>query len=191
MWIGVSHIETISFWVLEGATTDIILGRPWLQHHQPNINWTKGEVLRWGKRCLKDYIKNQKQGRNRSEDIPVGSIITEKLESSLAPSIPDEYQTFQDVFSHQFTAQLPPHRPGDCAIELLPRAVMPKGRIYPLPIPEQKAMDDYISEAFDQQYICPSISPAASSFFFVGKKDGGLRPCIDYRTLNLHTKKFV
>ena len=27
-------------------------------------------------------------------------------------------------------------------------------------------------------------SPALSSFFFVGKKNGGLRPCIDYRSLN-------
>ncbi len=30
----------------------------------------------------------------------------------------------------------------------------------------------------------PSSSPAASSFFFMGKKDRGLQPCIDYRTLN-------
>ncbi len=29
----------------------------------------------------------------------------------------------------------------------------------------------------------------ASSFFFVGKKDGGLWPCIDHRTLNDHTVK--
>ncbi len=37
---------------------------------------------------------------------------------------------------------------------------------------------------FNQGYIRPSSLPAASSFFFVGKKDGGLRPCIDYRALN-------
>lgn len=30
------------------------------------------------------------------------------------------------------------------------------------------------------RYFQPSTSPAAFSFFFVGKKDGGLRPCIDY-----------
>ncbi len=35
-----------------------------------------------------------------------------------------------------------------------------------------------------------STSPAASSFFFVAKKDGGLRPCIDYRALNKITVKF-
>ncbi|KAL0183036.1 hypothetical protein M9458_022411, partial [Cirrhinus mrigala] len=35
-----------------------------------------------------------------------------------------------------------------------------------------------------QGFIQPSTSPAALSFFFVGKKDGGLRPCIDNRQLN-------
>ncbi len=55
-------------------------------------------------------------------------------------------------------------------------------------------MDEYIEEAFQQGYIRPSTSPAASSFFFVAKKDGGLRPCIgpciDYRSLNNITMKF-
>ncbi len=68
-------------------------------------------------------------------------------------------------------------------------SLLPKGRVYPLSIPERKAMEDYIKEALQQQFICPSTSPAPSSFFFVGKKDGGLRPCIDYRTLNDHTVK--
>ncbi|XP_029114156.1 uncharacterized protein lrfn4b, partial [Scleropages formosus] len=32
--------------------------------------------------------------------------------------------------------------------------------------------------------IRPSTSPASAGFFFIEKKDGGLRPCIDYRGLN-------
>lgn len=51
-------------------------------------------------------------------------------------------------------------------------------------------MEEYIQEALKQGYIHPSTSPAASSFFFVAKKDGGLRPCIDYRALNKITVKF-
>ncbi len=43
-------------------------------------------------------------------------------------------------------------------------------------------MDDYIQEARRQVFIQPSTSPAASSCCFVGKKDGGLRPCIDYNS---------
>ncbi len=85
--------------------------------------------------------------------------------------------------------RLPPHRPWDCAIDLLPGAKLPKGRVYPLSIPERKAMEEYIREALQQQFISPSTSPAASSFFFVGKKYGGLRPCIDYRSLNSQTVK--
>ncbi|KAK3523236.1 hypothetical protein QTP86_024517 [Hemibagrus guttatus] len=80
-------------------------------------------------------------------------------------------------------SKLPPHQPWDCSIDLLPGEPVPRGRIYPLSIPEEKAMEEYIKEALAQGYIHPSTSPAASSFFFVAKKDGGLRPCIDYRAL--------
>ena len=37
-----------------------------------------------------------------------------------------------------------------------------------------------VSESLGQGYIWPSTSHASSSFFFVKKKDGDLRPCIDY-----------
>ncbi|XP_016359386.1 RNA-directed DNA polymerase homolog [Sinocyclocheilus anshuiensis] len=52
-------------------------------------------------------------------------------------------------------------------------------------------MEEYVHEALQQGFIRPSTSPAASSFFFVAKKDGGLRPCIDYRALNDQTVKFA
>lgn len=51
-------------------------------------------------------------------------------------------------------------------------------------------MEEYINEALHQGFICPSNSPAASSFFFVSKNNGGLRPCMDYRTLNSQTVKY-
>ena len=51
-------------------------------------------------------------------------------------------------------------------------------------------MDTYIQEALEQGFIRPSTSPVASSFFFIKKKDGGLRPCIDYRALNQITKTY-
>ncbi len=104
--------------------------------------------------------------------------------------IPEYYSHFSDVFCPKKATQLPPRRPWDCAIDLLPGESVPKGKIYPLSHPEQKAMDEYIEEALQQGYIHPSTSPAASSFFFVAKKDGGLRPCIDFWSLNSIIVKF-
>lgn len=66
---------------------------------------------------------------------------------------------------------------------------VPSGKIYPLSIPEQKAMEEYMEEALKQGYIRHSTSPAASRSFFVVKKDKGLRPCIYYRALNKITVK--
>ncbi|KAK3523738.1 hypothetical protein QTP70_009254 [Hemibagrus guttatus] len=51
-------------------------------------------------------------------------------------------------------------------------------------------MEEYIEEALDTGYTCPSTSPAAAGFFFVGKKDGGLRSCIYYRGLNAITVRY-
>ncbi len=125
----------------------------------------------------------------KSPAAQVDSTRFESPESSVTPTISSVYRVFQDIFSKQAASQLPPHRPLDCAIDLLPGYKLPKGRVYPLSIPVHKAMEEYIKEALNQGYIRPSSSPAASSFFFVGKKDGGLRPCIDYQALNTQTVK--
>ncbi len=50
-------------------------------------------------------------------------------------------------------------------------------------------MEKYISDSLAAGLIRPSSSPAGAGFFFVGKKDGSLRPCIDYRGLNNITVK--
>ncbi len=102
---------------------------------------------------------------------------------------PSCYASFSDVFCLKKASQLPPHRPWDCAIDIIPGEPVPRGKIYPLSLPEQKAMREYIGEALQQGYIRPSTSPATSSFF-VAKNDGGLQSCIDYRALNKLTVKF-
>lgn len=50
-------------------------------------------------------------------------------------------------------------------------------------------MNSYIKEALPADFIQPSTSPAGVGFFFVGKKDGGLCPYIDYQGLNNITIK--
>nr|XP_055073125.1 uncharacterized protein LOC129453092 [Misgurnus anguillicaudatus] len=103
--------------------------------------------------------------------------------------VPAEYANIGQVFSKARATSLPPHWPYDCAINLLPGTTPPKGRLYSLSGPEREAMDKYINDALRAGLIRPSTSPAGAGFFFVKKKDGSLRPCIDYRGLNDVTVK--
>lgn len=50
-------------------------------------------------------------------------------------------------------------------------------------------MEEYIKDSLATGIIRPSSSPLGAGFFFVGKKDGFFRPCIDYRGLNQITIK--
>ncbi|KAI2646996.1 Transposon Tf2-9 polyprotein [Labeo rohita] len=186
--VGLCHKEEMSFLVLEGSKMDLVLGRPWLARHEPILSWGTGEILKWGSQCWPECFPNLPLQPSRHLQVCTTSIESPIDKQSI--EIPTEYTDFQDVFCPRRAADLPPHRPWDCAIDLLPDAQVPKGRIYPLSIPETKAMEEYIQEALAHGYIRPSTSPAASSFFFVAKKDGGLRPCIDYRALNKVTIPF-
>jgi hypothetical protein len=49
---------------------------------------------------------------------------------------------------------------------------------------EDKGLLKFLREQEAKGYIRPSISPYASPFFFIQKKDGKLRPVQDYRRIN-------
>ncbi len=103
--------------------------------------------------------------------------------------VPEEYHDLRAVFSWSQPTSLPPHRPYDCSIDLVPGSVPPRGRLYSLSAPEREALERYLADSLAAGTIVPSTSPAGAGFFFVKKKDGSLRPCIDYRGLNEMTIK--
>lgn len=176
--------------MLRESIAEVVLGRPWLVSHEPTISWDTVEMLRWGDSCFPQCFPTLPVPTPPAEPLPLCMTLVESPTSSVTTDIPPQYLSFQDVFCPQRASRLPPHHPWDCALDLIPDAPMPKGRIYPLSVPEQEAMEVYIRESLQQGYIHPSTSPAASSFFFVAKKDGGLRPCVDYRVLNDGTVKY-
>ncbi|KAI3351508.1 hypothetical protein L3Q82_020352 [Scortum barcoo] len=103
--------------------------------------------------------------------------------------VPPCYHDLKEVFNKAKAMSLPPHRELDCAIDLLPGAPIPKARLYSISSSERKAMEEYIETSLRSGIIRPSSSVAGAGFFFVGKKDGSLRPCIDYSALNKITVK--
>lgn len=70
-------------------------------------------------------------------------------------SIPPIYHDLLEVFSKDRASLLPPHRPYDCGIDLLPGTPLPTSRLYSISQPEREA----------------SSSPLTAGFFFVEKKD--------------------
>lgn len=188
--VGCLHVENVTFYILEDSTVDLILGRPWLIQHAPVISWSTGEILQWGKKCHSNCFPKLPRPSTQSPVLSLNATTIESPEQSRPVVVPPEYSSFSDVFCPRRASHLPPHRPWDCAIDLEPGQPLPRGKVYPLSVPEQEAMKNYIEEALQLGYIRPSKSPVASSFFFVAKKDGGLRPCIDYRALNNITVKF-
>ena len=109
---------------------------------------------------------------------------------SFEEMVPAYLHDFHTVFEKKDFDELPPSRPWDHAIELIP-GVEPRldCKIYPLSRDEQDQLDSFITEHLRTGRIRPSKSPMASPFFFVKKKDGSLRPIQDYRKLNELTIK--
>ncbi len=175
---GAFHTETILLFVFQSPQTPIILGLPWLEKHNPTISWSDKQIIQWSETC-----------RQRCLDLTLQKE-SERTVPLLAHRLPVEYHDLIEAFSKTKASQLPPHRSSDCAIDLQPNSHPPKGRVFPLSQPESEAMKSYIEEELAEGLIRPSISPVSAGFFFVKKKDGGLRPCIDYRALNDLTVKF-
>lgn len=136
--------------------------------------------------------------------VPIGSTtaqtiwdlqINAKINPAMALAQEDEAQTkpkdipsylakYQHVFEKQASERFPESRPYDHAIDLKPDFLPKDCKVYPLSPLEEEKMNEFIDENLRKGYIRPSKSPMASPFFFVGKKDGNLRPCQDYRYLN-------
>ena len=93
----------------------------------------------------------------------------------------EEYLEYAEVFLEEAFQKMPPRQAYDHPIKLDETFKPRVGKVYPLSPDEQKATDDFVEENFKNGKIRPSMSPQASSFFYVGKKDEGIRPCQDCR----------
>ena len=95
---------------------------------------------------------------------------------------------FPNVFSKDLP-RLPPDRELEFGIEVLPSlapiSILPY-RIAPMELKELKTQ---LQDLVDKGFIRPSVSPWGAPVFFVKKKDGTMRLCIDYCQLNKVTIK--
>lgn len=176
-----NHKESIVFHIFDCKHSPLVLGLPWLKLHNPQIDWSTGRIISWSTFCHSNCLLSALPSVC-SESTPVP-------ETPDLSAVPPVYHDLRAVFSKHHAMSLPPHRPYDCAIDLLPGAPLPSSRLYNLSRPEEDAMEKYTQESLAAGIIRPSSSPVGAGFFFVDKKDKTLRPCIDYRGLNKITVK--
>ncbi len=181
MRTGSLHTESIRLFAIESPQKPIILGLPWLELHNPCISWPTRQIVQWSETCRKHCLLLHSHSR-----IPPKS----RKENPAVQGLPIEY--------HDLCEALVNLKPRNFLLIVLVivRSISflglypPEAEFSRLTQQESEVMKTYIEEELSKGFIRPSTSPASAGFFFVKKKDGGLRPCIDYRRLNEITVKF-
>lgn len=197
--------DEVKFHVFPIAGYDAILGRPWLYRHNPSINWRQ--------QSMEFVTENDTILLQDRNDVPIVAIAHDKSPSNFlnlrqsknvkeiylinvvqdAPTapeqIPDILKPLIAKFASVFVAELPglpPIRDIEQSIET--NSSQPISRSsYRMSPKELKELKSQIDELLKQGFIRPSSSPWASPVLFAKKKDGQLRLCTDYRSLNAIT----
>ena len=90
-------------------------------------------------------------------------------------------QDFQDVFPEKLPTSLPPQRSVVHRIEMTPGAQPPRNTTNKMLPAELDELRKQLDELLAAGHIEPSKSPFGAPLLFVGKKDGTIRMCVDYR----------
>ncbi len=191
--------KTIQFLVMNIGNEDIILGYPWMATFEPQFTWRNGVInereLPIILQSVNPFIpgKDPIIARIAGEDSQIAATTSTELaikaqQYTKKVEVPKEYQQFAKVFSKQESKRFPPKQAWDHAIEFkkdAPDAVDCK--VYPMNHIEDEVVQKFLRDELEKGYIHESKSPYASSFFFIRKKDGKLRPVQDYRKINALT----
>jgi len=204
-----SYVERMRMGVCNLGKTNVILGMPWLQAHNPEINWETGEVKMT--RCPPLYRRNMKleKGQKAKKGKRVVMLEEEKIVKwtvddkedwgreekvktdykKIKEIVPKRFLKWRKVFGKMELERMPTRKIWDHAIDLKEMFKPRKGRIYSLSKNKREEVQNFVNNQLRKGYIRPSKSPQMLPVFFVGKKDRSKRMVMDYHNLNNQTVK--
>jgi hypothetical protein len=161
--------------ILPSHGIDVILGMDWLTKHNGIISCADKTVL------LTDH-------QGKSVSCQAQPPAQDPMVFNLAAETISVVEEFMDVFLKELPG-MPPEREVEFYIDLIPDTAPITKRPYRMAPTELAELKLQIAELQQKGYIRPNSSPWGAPVLFVTKKDGSMRMCIDYRSLNEVTIK--
>lgn len=197
------HSFTVDFHILPLCGVDVVLGVQWLKTLGPvltdytslNMKFIAGgklvelhgdrekdmELVSPSQlRCLLHTNPSSTFFHIHMETCPQSSPTTQVL-----PEITSLITKYSSLF--QPPTSLPPSRPTDHSITLLPNTTPVNVKPYRYPYYQKQEIEDQVAAMLAKGFIQPSSSPFSLLVLLVKKKDGTWRFCVDYRALNAIT----
>jgi hypothetical protein len=117
------------------------------------------------------------------------------LTSTSMEDLPEEVQelleNFADIVVDELPSSLPPIRSISHHIDLIPGESLPNKEMYILTPQENEEVKRQVQDLLDKGLVRERLSPCVVPTVLSPKKDGGWRMCIDSRSINKITIRYI
>lgn len=193
-WTVQGHKFTTDLKVLPLGCYDMIIGMDWLEQHSPmQVHWGDKQMafMQGGKAVQLSGVQPQLHqchalsGEQLDALIACNAVQQVVCQCSvegppMADPLPEEVEALINKFAHLFEEPqgLPPSRPFDHAIPLIPGAHPVNLQPYRYTPAQKDEIEKQIAALLKQGVVQHSSSPYASPVLLVQKKDGTWRLCV-------------
>ncbi|GKC00871.1 putative reverse transcriptase domain-containing protein [Tanacetum coccineum] len=194
-----NHPFNIDLMPVEIGGFDVIIGMDWLSKYHVIIVYAEKIVrIPWGNETLIVHGDGSDNGHGSRLNIIsctktqkyflkgchvfLAHVTTKKAEDKSEEKRLEDVpivRDFPEVFPEDLPG-IPPTRQVEFQIDLVPGAALVERAPYQLAPSRMKELSDQLQELSDKGFIRPISSPWGAPIFFVKKKDGSFRMCIDY-----------
>ena len=157
-----------------------------LEEKQPCfVPAVKGNGQKHGKAKMVSAFQ-LKKWLKRGQETYLGALVEihEGHNAEVHDSFAGILKEFRDIMPSKFPKELPPRRPIDHKIELIPRAKPPAQVPYRIAPAKLLKLIKQLKELLNSGMIQPLRTPFGAPILFQKKHDRSLLMCVDYRALN-------